>query len=237
MSIINEALRKLQNQISSNELSQSPHINPSVEKITPTTSQEERYQTVMTEDRQSIENTNQQKTSENTQESHLAIVLIILCLLTGLFVPIFNKQSIIALTRQQLNQLTRHFQKPQAIQLEQKTYSPRLTTNSNPTPAPEPQPSAISKAISTSSNSALKTSSISPLPPSPTTTAPKSNRTQSRLIVNGILTQGEKNLVLIDGQIYEEGDTVEGIQIIKITSKGVNIREDGEEKFVKVMGL
>ena len=63
-----------------------------------------------------------------------------------------------------------------------------------------------------------------------------SANSQNRIILNGIMTRGQQNLALIDGQVYEEGDEVDGVKIIKITPKGVTVLEKGVERSVKVLG-
>lgn len=236
MSIINDALKKLQNQIDDNESS----ISTLVEKNDLTATQQEGFRSTMTEEPISTQESATQKPAQKRtppkapQESHLAMVLIILCLLTGLFIPVFNKQSIVTIAFQQISQLSNHFQKRSVPEIKHHEVSktdefPNAMAVASHTAAQAPvtvQETVTPPVVST-------TPAEVPVP----ATASKPVRAQSRLIINGIMTQGDKNLVLIDGQIYEEGDTVDGVEIIKVTPKGVDILENGEQRFLKVMGL
>ncbi len=229
----------MQNQIDDNEFTNSS-LNALAEKNESTAPQQEGFRSTMTEEPISVpENKTQkldQKSPKAPKESHLAIVLIILCLLTGFFVPIFNRQSIVSVIYQQISQITKRIQARPSSQPD-RSVLPEVSTT-------DEFPNAMAKAANTATQLPLvaeKTTPVAETIPSalPTPSVDKTPRTQSpsRLIINGILTQGEKNLVLIDGQIYEEGDTVDGVKILKVTPKGVNILENGEERFLKVMGL
>lgn len=243
MSIINDALKKLQNQIDDNG-SPNSSLTALAEKNESTANQQEGFRSTMTEEPISTPEKTAQKPEQKPprapKESHLEIILMILCLLTGLFLPIFNKQSIVSVAYQEIIQLSKRFQARPAFKLNQ-TVNAKLSTT-------DEFPNAMAKASNTAVQlphveektiPPVETVSASAPSPSvsPSPAKPVRAQGQSRLIINGIMTQGEKNLVLIDGQIYEEGDSVDGVKILKITPKGVNILENGEERFLKVVGV
>ncbi len=66
------------------------------------------------------------------------------------------------------------------------------------------------------------------LPAAQTTAAAKPKR--NGLVVSGIITSGARNAALINDQIYEVGDMLEGNEIVNITERTVEVRENGEIK-------
>jgi len=48
------------------------------------------------------------------------------------------------------------------------------------------------------------------------------------IVVKGIMTQGDKNLVLINDGIYEIGETVAGMRIVGISLNNVHVLMDGK---------
>ena len=52
--------------------------------------------------------------------------------------------------------------------------------------------------------------------------------------INGVMTTGQKNVVLINDTVYEEGEEVDGIKILKIYHNNVVVSENGQEKVLKV---
>ena len=212
MSIINDALKKLQNQIThSNPQQASGNMNSAQAELTP--AQKAGFQPIPSNDTQHISATAAPQPSQKNTESRLVLILGILCLLIGLFVPVINKQSLIVVL---MSHLPKQAKSSKTIQ----TKTPAITVAAV-TRQPERKQEPINTLIKNLTAPMAKTSA---------------KTTQSRLIINGTMTRGEQNLALIDGQIYEEGDVVDGIKLIKITPKGVTILENGEEHTVKVIG-
>lgn len=212
MSIINDALKKLQAQLShtqagSNEI-QSPASSAPL-----TAAQQAGFEPVPS--LYASSNAVQPKPAEKSSGSKLAIILGLLCLLTALFAPIVNKQSVISML---LTKIPKRATVATAKSLQTTPLKPAPIVNT--TPAPEENPKPIQQIVKNLT--------------APITKAQL--KTSSRIIINGIMTRGEDNLALIDGQVYEEGEEVDGVKILKITPKGVTVLENGDERFVKVMG-
>ena len=204
MSIINDALKKLQDQIS--------HSNPKTDAIIQQTeltpAQQAGFQPIPLNNPHETYRAPEQK----PKESRLVLILGVLCLLIGLFAPIINKQSVILTL---LAKLPKQNKITKTVPVAAKT--PVLKTI---TPKPVKKQEPVSSLIKNLTAPISKPSANS----------------QSRIIINGIMTRGQQNLALIDGQIYEEGEEVDGVKIIKITTKGATVLENGVEHSVKVMG-
>jgi endonuclease III len=54
------------------------------------------------------------------------------------------------------------------------------------------------------------------------------------LNIHGIMANATGNLVLIDNEVYQEGDEVDGAKIIKINLKSVTVNIDGKEEKIPV---
>ncbi|MDE2222638.1 MAG: hypothetical protein KGK03_06165 [Candidatus Omnitrophica bacterium] len=54
------------------------------------------------------------------------------------------------------------------------------------------------------------------------------------LNIHGVLAGGSKNLVLIDDQVYQEGDEVDGIKIVKISLNAITVINNGQEEIIPV---
>ncbi len=212
MSIINDALKKLQAQLSHAQV-QSADIQSSGPSAPLTASQQAGFEPAPS--LYSSSNAPQPKPAEKSSGSKLAIILGLLCLLTALFAPIVNKQSVIGMLLTKIPKRAT-VATAQPIQITPPKPAPIVNT----TPAPEQKQQPIQQIVK---------NLTAPI------TKPQIN-TSSRIIINGIMTRGEDNLALIDGQVYEEGEVVDGVKILKITPKGVTVLDNGEERFVKVMG-
>jgi hypothetical protein len=212
MSIINDALKKLQAQLSHAQV-RSADIQSSAQSAPLTAAQQAGFEPVPS--LYSPSNQSQPKPAEKSSGSKLAIILGLLCLLTALFSPIVNKQSVIGML---LTKIPKRATVATAKSLE--TTPPKATPAVNTMPAAEQKPQPIRQIVK---------NLTAPI------TKPQLN-TSSRIIINGIMTHGEQNLALIDGQVYQEGEEVDGVKILKITPKGVTVLENGDERFVKVMG-
>ncbi len=99
MSIINEALKKLQNQISHTH----PHAKPSSEQTAVqqqptelTAAQQAGFQPVP-ETSVQVSQPAAEPSVQKPKGSRLVIILGILCLLTALFAPVVNKQSVMGM--------------------------------------------------------------------------------------------------------------------------------------------
>lgn len=57
---------------------------------------------------------------------------------------------------------------------------------------------------------------------------------QENLNIQGVLTQGNSTVVLINDKIYEEGDEINGIKIVSIDSVSVTILKNGKEENIRV---
>jgi hypothetical protein len=54
------------------------------------------------------------------------------------------------------------------------------------------------------------------------------------LDIHGIMSKGTSNLVLINDQVYQEGDEVEGAKIVKINLDSITVINNGEEQTIHV---
>lgn len=214
MSIINEALKKLQNQISHSnpKISSEPSvIQPQQTELT--AAQQAGFQPIPEPASAQPLQSAPQPSGQRAKESRLVLILGILCLLTALFAPVVNKQSVMGML---LAKLPKNINFPKI----QKPQTPAAALAAS-VPQPEKRQEPIQKIIQTFTAPAAAKSSANP---------------PSRLSINGVMTHGTQNLVLIDGQVYEEGEEVDGVKIIKITSKGATVLENGTERFIKVLG-
>jgi hypothetical protein len=208
MSIINDALKKLQNQITqSNPHTAKENTLSSQMELTP--AQQAGFQPILSNEQKPASVQPTKKTKEDNKESSLVLILGILCLLIGLLLPVVNKQSLIHV-------LLSHIPKKQKSSIAIQSRTPIVIAQPVPEQKQEPAKTLIKNQAAPASK--------------------PSSRNQNRIIINGTMTRGEQNLALIDGQIYEEGDEVDGVELIKITPKGVTILENGEQRIIKVLG-
>ncbi len=75
-------------------------------------------------------------------------------------------------------------------------------------------------------------------PPSPTklpaiSDTLKTNAPQT-LNIHGVMSNGSNNLVLIDDQVYQEGDDVDGVKIVKISLDSITVISNGKEETIRV---
>jgi len=63
--------------------------------------------------------------------------------------------------------------------------------------------------------------------------APKPN-TPETLDVHGVMSNGKSNLVLINDQVYQEGDEVAGVKIVKIDLDYITVIIKGKEEKIRV---
>lgn len=54
------------------------------------------------------------------------------------------------------------------------------------------------------------------------------------LNIHGVMSNGPKNLVLINDQVYQEGDEVDGVKILKINLDSIRIINNGQEETIQV---
>ena len=222
MSIINEALKKLQNQITHTY----PHAKPSSEQTAVqqqpaelTAAQQAGFQPIPETSSVQAAQPASERPVQKANGSRLVIILGILCLLTALFAPVVNKQSVMGMLLAKLpKNISISLPKTQNIKPQTPAEAIAVAATEQ-----EKKPESIQKIIQnlTAPAAAISKSATAP---------------SSRIIVNGVMTHGAENLVLIDGQVYEEGDEVDGVKILKITSKGITVLENGAERFIKVMG-
>jgi len=65
-------------------------------------------------------------------------------------------------------------------------------------------------------------------PPTSKTAAPVT------LDIHGVMANGTSNLVLINNEIYQEGDEVEGVKIVKIDMDVITVNNKGVEQTIRV---
>jgi len=78
-------------------------------------------------------------------------------------------------------------------------------------------------------------------PPGPTNTAGPVNTTGAAkpnppetFSIHGVMSNGSNNLVLINDQVYQEGDEVNGIKIVKIDLDYIKVINNGTEETIRV---
>jgi type II secretory pathway component PulC len=69
--------------------------------------------------------------------------------------------------------------------------------------------------------------------PLPTNSRANANATET-LNIHGVMANGSKNLVLINDQVYQDGDEVDGIKIVKINLDHITVINNGEEEQISV---
>ncbi len=75
-------------------------------------------------------------------------------------------------------------------------------------------------------------------PPGPAKTSsifdsPKPHVPQT-LNIHGVMSNGPRNVVLIDDQVYQEGDEVDGVKIAKINLDFITVNNNGKEETIRV---
>lgn len=74
--------------------------------------------------------------------------------------------------------------------------------------------------------------------PIPTNPLPGANAAATEvpvtLNVHGVMSNGSSNAVLIDDQVYQEGDNVDGIKIVKINLNSIEVINNGKEETIRV---
>ncbi len=73
--------------------------------------------------------------------------------------------------------------------------------------------------------------------PAPQSTNAKSSKSLPGSIVldvQGVMADGNHNVALINGNIYEEGSIINGIKIIKINLNALTIERDGQQETIAV---
>jgi hypothetical protein len=76
-------------------------------------------------------------------------------------------------------------------------------------------------------------------PPVPVIKAPITSNTVPPIVpatlnIHGVMSNGTSNLVLINDQVYQEGDDVDGIKIVKISLNSITVIDNGKEKEIRV---
>jgi hypothetical protein len=145
----------------------------------------------------------------------LVYILGVLCLLTALFAPILNHQSVFGMLWQKVTKKTSHSPRTAASRPKAAAASPSVAQ----------QAVAIKEEIT---KSIVNMGSASPAPSS------SSSRSTRRIMISGILAQGDKNVVLIDGQVYETGETVEGLKIVAINANNIVVEDVNGQRTLKV---
>jgi len=54
------------------------------------------------------------------------------------------------------------------------------------------------------------------------------------LNIHGVMSNGPNNLVLINDQVYQEGDDVDGVKIVKISLDSITVINNGKEEKIRV---
>jgi hypothetical protein len=148
------------------------------------------------------------------KESNMVLILGAICLLIALFAPIVNQQSVFSMITN-----------PKKTKSSSITAS--LTQKSSSASATVAQKAASIKQGLAKSLAGFNASE---------STAPTVVRSPSgqKIALNGIMAQGSKNVALIDGYVYEAGETVQGIKIVAINATNIVIEENGEQRTLKV---
>jgi len=228
MSIINDALKKVQNSLSNSP--DKPIIAPTETPSTGSNGAEEFSgiaappvpdAAAPTPSQISIPAAAMKATVAKTKETKMVYILGALCLLTALFAPILNHQSVFGLIIHSIPQMKRT--------------APRAAVVSHPQ---EPAAPTISSTVAQKAASIKEelTKSLTNLTaPSPSvpasTSSPRSGR---KIIVSGVLAQGDKNVALIEGQVYEAGEMVDNVKIIAINPNSIVVNDNGLERTIKV---
>lgn len=107
-------------------------------------------------------------------------------------------------------------------------------------PAVETAPSVPPEPAAPSTNTmskALASAVVTPSVPVPKPTAPKvidPNDPISSLQIEGIMDMGGKKVALINGNVYEEGQTIYGRIISEITFDSLTILENGRKRILPI---
>lgn len=92
-------------------------------------------------------------------------------------------------------------------------------------PAPKP---VIPPATPAAARPITTNTATAAIPAPPAETKPQT------LNIHGVMSNGSQNVVLIDDQVYQEGDEVDGIKILKINLDSITILNNGQEQSIRV---
>ena len=54
------------------------------------------------------------------------------------------------------------------------------------------------------------------------------------VVIHGVMANGSRNIVLINDQVYQEGDDVDGVKIVKINLDSITVNNNGKEQTIRV---
>lgn len=102
-----------------------------------------------------------------------------------------------------------------------------VTNPINPKPLAQvtvnPPPAATTPATPDASTTTATTAAAPAAEPIPLT-----------LKISGIMASGDHNIALVNDKIYQEGETIEGVQIIKINLDSIVVLNNGQEQTIEV---
>ena len=213
MSIIHDALKKVQQKLASktNEIEIIPSTKP------PQTgylyANDTKAETAPQDGQQ---NTDQQNTNQQDTEPKSPV--------KNKIKSIFALSIAIAITVASLAYIYKQFQNsiPKVQKLAKSSFYKLINKKEVPefkTKPPEELKPLAKITISTPASPASNTLK----PPAPTT-----------LNIHGIMSNGTGNLVLINDQVYQEGDEVDGAKIVKISLKSITVINNGVEQSIPV---
>ncbi len=153
-------------------------------------------------------------TSPKAKTSRMIYIVGALCLLIALFAPVIHKQSVFEL-------IIHPLQKKSTVVAPPPVVAPPQTDTTIAQKAAAIK-DGLTKSIVSFNN--------------PRSSSKTSSRANRKIAVSGIMSQGETNVALIDGQVYEAGETVNGAKIIQINPNNIMVEENGEQRTVKVTG-
>jgi hypothetical protein len=224
MSIINDALKKVQNSLSHNSQKKTP--DPAAPAAaapvsdTPasvqmaTTSWDPSPVTHSAPEAPSTPAAAMTATATKAKESKMVYILGVLCLLIALFAPLVDHQSVFGLITQPKS---KHKTAQPATASHPKTVSATSTIAQKAASIKE----ELSKSLVNFNNPAASSSS-------------SRSFSGRQITLSGILAQGNKNVALIDGQVYEAGEMIGSVKIAQINANNVVIEDNGQQRTLKV---
>jgi len=152
-------------------------------------------------------------TAIKTAPNKMIYIAGAVCLLIALFAPIVNKQSVFGMLT---NPKGKSAATPAAtVRTQSKTSSSSVSQKA----------ASIKEELARSLRSFNNPGASS---------AAQQTPSGKKVVLSGILAQGDKNVALIDGQVYEAGETIDRVKIVAINSNNIVIEEGGEQRTLKV---
>jgi hypothetical protein len=99
---------------------------------------------------------------------------------------------------------------------------------------PSPAPLTVPAAASAATPPVAPVAAATPVSAVPAVASIPPLTTPETLNIHGVMSNGKSNVVLINDQVYQAGDDVDGVKIIKVDLDYITVDNNGHEEKIKV---